>query len=127
MENLKVYKCNICGNIVVKLEDKTEALFCCGEPMELLEVQTEEGLGEKHIPVFEKEEIDGGFKIKVKVGSIMHPMDNSHYISHIIVETENGFNVKCLNPGENPEAEFLINEDIKAIYEYCTIHGLWRA
>lgn len=126
MENLKVYKCGVCGNIVVKLEDVTESLVCCGEEMEALEVQTVEGLGEKHLPIYEREEINGAEKIKVTVGEVLHPMEEKHYINFIIVQTENGFNVKHLKPGDEPKAEFMVDEEVKAIYEYCNLHGLWK-
>lgn len=124
---VKIYKCSICGNILIKLEDKSEALACCGEKMELLEVKDKDGAFEKHVPVVEKEEIDGGFKVNVKVGSIMHPMEAEHFIHFVLVETENGYDIKFLKPGEEPEVNFLVNEDVKAVYEYCNLHGLWKA
>lgn len=126
MENLKVYKCNICGNIVLKLEDVTEALVCCGEQMELLEVQTVEGLGEKHLPVFEKEELNEGTKYSVTVGEVLHPMEEKHYINFIIVQTKKGYDVKFLKPGDEPKAKFIENDEVVAIYEYCNLHGLWK-
>lgn len=126
MENLKVYKCSICGNIILKLEDVTEALVCCGEPMELLEVQTTEGLGEKHLPVFEKEELNEGIKYSVTVGEVLHPMEEKHYINFIIVQTKKGYDIKFLKPGDEPKAEFVENDEVIAIYEYCNLHGLWK-
>ena len=32
---LKFYRCPICGNIVVKLENSGVPVVCCGKPMEL--------------------------------------------------------------------------------------------
>lgn len=35
-EKGRVYRCNICGNVVHVLEAGAGELVCCGEPMELL-------------------------------------------------------------------------------------------
>ena len=45
---MKIYLCKKCGNVVLKLEDKTEALSCCREKMELLTPNTVEAAVEKH-------------------------------------------------------------------------------
>ena len=39
---MKIYVCNHCGNIIVKLTDKGVPVMCCGEPMALLEAGTKE-------------------------------------------------------------------------------------
>ena len=50
-----------------------------------------------------------------------------HYIEMIIIETKKGLQVKYLNPGEEPYAEFLLdNDEVVAAYEYCNLHGLWK-
>lgn len=35
---------------------------------------------------------------------------------------------KMLKPLEKPEAKFALlpGEKVKAVYEYCNLHGLWR-
>ncbi|MCK4432917.1 MAG: desulfoferrodoxin FeS4 iron-binding domain-containing protein, partial [Methanomicrobia archaeon] len=77
MTELKqVYKCSICGNIVEVLHTGIGELVCCGQPMELLKEKTEDAGLEKHVPVIEKTEKG----IKIKVGSIPHPMEEKHYI-----------------------------------------------
>ena len=80
---------------------------------------------EKHVPVVKTE----GNRVTVTVGSVEHPMLPEHFINFIVLETEKGFSVKHLNPGEKPEAVFTINdgEKVKAVYEYCNLHGLWKA
>ena len=45
---MKIYVCKRCGNVVLKLEDKSEALVCCGEKMELVEANTVDAATEKH-------------------------------------------------------------------------------
>ena len=65
--------------------------------------------------------------IKVKVGSIAHPMEEKHYIEWIEVITKDGAFRKFLNPGDTPEAVFNINyDDVIFIREHCIIHGLWK-
>ena len=119
----QVYKCNVCGNIVEVLYAGGGQLVCCGQPMQLLEEKTQDEGKEKHVPVVEEKE--GG--IKVKVGLVPHPMEESHYIQWIEVVTQGGSFRKFLTPGQMPEAEFLVNkQEVLAIREYCNIHGLWR-
>ena len=49
-----------------------------------------------------------------------------HYIQWIVLETENGFRVAELKPGDKPEVKFFENEKVIAVYEYCNLHGLWK-
>ena len=120
-ERLQVYKCEICGNIVEVLHEGKGELVCCGQPMGLSKEKAEEEGREKHLPVMEK--TDKG--VKVKVGSIPHPMEEKHFIEWIEVVTKDGVARKFLKPGRVPEAEFEIKGDILQIREYCSIHGLW--
>ena len=120
-KQLQVYKCEICGNIVLVLHNGVGELVCCGQPMNLMEEKTEDEGKEKHVPVFER--TDKG--IKVKVGSVPHPMEENHYIEWIEVTTKDGVARKFLKPGNIPEAEFEIMGEIVQIREYCSVHGLW--
>jgi superoxide reductase len=70
---LEVYKCTLCGNIVMVMHGGDGELVCCGQPMKLMAENTSDGAKEKHVPVIEK--IQGGYK--VKVGSVAHPMEKS--------------------------------------------------
>ena len=78
---------------------------------------------EKHVPVIEQH----GDHVTVKVGSVPHPMLDVHYIEWIILETATGYQKKDLTPADKPEAEFAVTEPILAAYEYCNLHGLWKA
>ena len=121
-EKLEVYKCNICGNVVMVMNGGKGELVCCGKPMEKLEEQTADSAVEKHVPVVE--EVENG--VKVKVGSVPHPMSDEHYISWVQLVKENSFCVKFFNPGEEAEHTFPVKKDsIKKVREYCTIHKLW--
>ena len=119
----EIYKCNICGNIVEVLYTGIGELICCGEPMELLKEKADETGNEKHVPVIEKTETG----IKVKVGSIPHPMEEKHYIEWIEIIADGISYRKFLKPGEKPEAEFEIKAGKIEAREYCSIHGLWRS
>ena len=90
--------------------------------MELLKEKTEDAGNEKHVPVIEKTEKG----IKVKVGSIPHPMEEKHYIEWIEIIADGISYRKFLKPGEKPEAEFGIRAEKIEAREYCNIHGLWR-
>lgn len=122
-KRLEVYKCEVCGNIVEVLHEGVGKLVCCGKPMVLMSAKTaaEEGK-EKHVPVIEK--TDSG--VKVKVGSVPHPMEDKHYIEWISVESGGAVMRKFLTPGEAPEAEFGVKE-VEQAREYCNVHGHWAS
>ncbi len=122
-EKLQVYKCETCGNIVEVLHGGQGELVCCGNPMKLIVENTVDAAKEKHVPVIEV--IEGG--VKVKVGDVAHPMEESHYIEWIGIIADGVEYRKFLNPGDVPEAEFKINADQVAAREYCNLHGLWKA
>jgi len=119
----QVYKCEKCGNMVEVIHASGGTLVCCGQPMTLKTENTTEAAVEKHIPVVEKNE-NG---VLVKVGSVEHPMLETHYIEWIEVVTLNNVYRKYLKPGEKPEAFFNIEEEILSVREYCNLHGLWKA
>lgn len=125
MKSVKFYKCETCGNIIVKLADSKVPVMCCGKPMAELIPGTTDAAVEKHVPAVTVE----GNKVTVKVGSVEHPMLEEHYITFVVLETCKGFQIKNLNPGEKPEASFVLAEGEcpVAAYEYCNLHGLWKA
>lgn len=116
----EVYRCGICGNVVEVLHTGIGTLVCCGQPMTLMRENTVDAAKEKHIPVIEK----AGNGIKVKVGSVAHPMEAAHYIEWIEVATDGQVYRKHLNPGEKPEAEFPVKKGTARAY--CNLHGLWK-
>ena len=56
-------------------------------------------------------------------------MLEAHYIQWIALETNLGNQRKQLKPGQAPEAEFALlpGEEVVAVYEYCNLHGLYKA
>lgn len=122
-QSLQVYRCEKCGNIVEVLHAGAGSLVCCNEPMKLLDEQTADAATEKHVPVIEKTE--GG--IKVKVGSVPHPMEEQHYIEWIEVIADGKACRRFLKPGDAPETVFGIEAGQVAAREHCSIHGLWKS
>lgn len=119
----QIYKCNVCGNIVEVLHTGVGELVCCNQAMQLLEEKDQDEGLEKHIPVIEKTESG----VKVKVGSIAHPMEESHFIEWIQVLANEKSYRKFLKPGEPPEAEFKVQVENIEAHEYCNLHGLWKS
>lgn len=122
-QKLEIYKCEACGNIVEVLHGAGGELVCCGSPMKLYKENTVDAAKEKHVPVIEK--IDGGYK--VAVGSVAHPMEDSHYIEWIEIIADGKAYRQFLNPGDAPEATFMIDAAQITAREYCNMHGLWKA
>ena len=118
----KFFKCNHCGNVIVKVVDAGVPVMCCGEKMVELVPNTVDASGEKHLPVVT---VLDNKSIKVEVGSVHHPMLPEHHISFVYVETENG-GIQ-VNLKDKPEAVVYLGEEkAVAVYEYCNLHGLWK-
>ena len=100
---MKFYYCKHCKNIITFVKEVNPNIVCCNEKMVEL--------------------VPGS----VDIGSVEHPMQVEHYIEWIILETTKGVYRKNLNPGEKPEATFVLEEGEKVVstYEYCNLHGLW--
>ena len=122
-ERLQVYKCEVCGNMVEVLHAGAGELVCCGAPMKNYVENTVDAAKEKHVPVVEK--IAGGFK--VKVGSVPHPMEQNHYIEWIELIVDGKAYREFLQPGQAPEATFMIQAEKVTAREYCNLHGMWKA
>ncbi len=121
-KRLQIYKCEVCGNIVEVLHGGAGELVCCGEPMKLYEENAVDAAVEKHVPV--KEATDHG--LKVKVGSVEHPMTEEHYVEWIEVVADGKAYREFLKPGDAPEATFCIDAEEVVLREYCNLHGLWK-
>ena len=122
-EKLGIYRCNVCGNIVMVLNTGQGELVCCGQPMEFLRAGSVDASEEKHVTIIEK--VEGGFK--VKVGSVAHPMEEKHYIQWIVLQADGKSYIQFLKPGEAPEAFFCVEAEKVTAREYCNLHGLWES
>ena len=119
-----IYKCNICGNIVEIVHIGAGELVCCNQPMDLQSENTVDAALEKHVPVIEKGELG----IKVKIGEVVHPMDDNHYIEWIEIIADGKVVKKYLKLGDKPESNFCgKGESDMIIRAYCNLHGLWKA
>lgn len=117
---LKFYRCKNMGNISVRPYVKEEPAN--SEP---LVPNTVDAAKEKHVPVVT---VDGN-AVHVQVGSVLHPMTPEHYITFIALETKKGYQIVELTPDDQPVADFAVAEGDApvAAYEYCNLHGLWKA
>ncbi len=124
-KEIRFYRCKHCGNFAFMLHASGAPMTCCGEHMQEIEANTVEAATEKHIPVVT---VDGD-TVTVAVGSVAHPMVEAHFIQWIYLETEAGGQFKYLSPGQDPVAAFKLTEGetVVAAYEYCNLHGLWKA
>ena len=122
---MKFYRCEHCGKIINFVHSAGVPVMCCGQKMTELVPGTTDGAAEKHVPVVEVQ----GSTVQVKVGSVEHPMLPEHFIQFIAIETKQGSQIKYLQPGEKPQASFVLadGDQLVAVYEYCNLHGLWKA
>ncbi len=118
---VEFYRCQVCGNIVVLIHKGGGTLTCCGKEMTKLTANSVDAAQEKHVPAVTRE----GGKLKVQVGSVLHPMTAEHYIQWIALVSGGKVEFRFLKPGDEPKAEF---DEVKSgeIYEYCNLHGLWK-
>jgi len=122
MSEITFYRCEKCGNLVALINKGGGTLTCCDQPMKKLEPNTTDAATEKHVPAITKE----NGKIKFAIGSVLHPMLPEHHIEWIALYTGKRLEFKYLKPGEDPKAEFE-DPDSGTVYEYCNLHGLWKA
>ena len=120
-ENIRFYKCKVCGNIVDLIEGNIQNITCCGKQMEQMNANSNDASIEKHVPVYEKH----GDEIIVKVGENEHPMEEEHYIMWIAQVSENTTTRVKLLPEESTETRFKYIKG-STIYAYCNKHGLWK-
>lgn len=92
--------------------------------MDYKKAKTQDQGSEKHVPLV----IENNNQVLVKVGSVLHPMEDNHYIEWIELRTNFDIYVKNLRPKDIPAASFEIAKDEYAMecYAYCNIHGLWK-
>ncbi|MGI6049519.1 MAG: desulfoferrodoxin family protein [Acetivibrionales bacterium] len=146
------YRCEVCGNVVALIKSGGGPLACCGQDMTQLVANTVDASKEKHVPDVKV----AGNKIMVQIGSVEHPMVPEHYIEWIALVAGDKLEIKYLQPGMKPVAEFMYDFDQEkvlftdeynevpncegqpcnfeysertnvSIYEYCNLHGLWKA
>ena len=112
-------------SIIMLIGGKGTDISCDGKPMNFLTANTTDAAQEKHVP---QVTVDSK-KISVKVGSVEHPMTEAHLIQWIYLQTKRGGQYVHLSASDKPEAEFIVadGDEPIAAYEYCNLHGLWKA
>ncbi|MBQ2741047.1 MAG: desulfoferrodoxin Dfx [Clostridia bacterium] len=116
---MKFYQCENCKKVILSKEElKLEGW------KELIPCSTDAAV-EKHVPVVEKK----CGRLRVSVGSVMHPATEAHYIEWVAVETKDGYQVKYFAPTDTPEVAFALKagDEVVGVYAYCNLHGLWKA
>lgn len=125
-KKLEMYKCEVCGNFVEVVLSGIGELVCCEQPMTLLKANTTDAAQEKHVPFFVKKDDE----LEVRIGSVLHPMTDEHYIQfvEVISEDEKYIKRKYLSPSEDPILTLKCC-DISSLTarEHCNLHGLWEA
>lgn len=120
---MEFFKCDVCGNVVIKVVNGGGEMVCCGQKMRLLKAGITDGAKEKHVPAVE---LDGNV-LKVQIGAVEHPMTKEHFIEMILVEQAEHVQYVRLTPDDKPRAEFKIDPRAPyTVYEYCNLHGLWK-
>ncbi|MBR4153118.1 MAG: desulfoferrodoxin [Selenomonadaceae bacterium] len=112
-------------SIIMLISGDGADILCGGKPINFLKANTVDASQEKHVP---QVTVDGK-KVIVKVGSVAHPMTEAHLIQWIYLQTKKGGQYVHLTANDKPEAEFILADDDVALaaYEYCNLHGLWKA
>lgn len=125
MKELKFVRCketkNVLELVYVETEDKLAEL----EGFQVLKANSTDAAGEKHVP---EVKVDGK-NVHVVVGSVKHPMTEEHLVSFIVLQTDKRVMRVDLTADMEPEATFVLADGEKAVcvYEYCNLHGLWKA
>lgn len=116
---MKFYQCENCKKVIVSKEELALEGW-----KELIPCSTDAAV-EKHVPVVEKK----CGRLRVSVGSVMHPATEAHYIEWVAVETKDGYQVKYFAPTDTPEVAFALKagDEVVGVYAYCNLHGLWKA
>lgn len=111
--------CRNCGELNLQIFGGS----CSPEELKPLRANTTDGATEKHVPAVTRT----GNHVHVVVGSVPHPMTEEHLISMIAVEQGETIQIRRLSAQDAPEADFEVQDGPVTVYEFCNLHGLWKA
>ena len=121
-------KCPVCGAPKSAFEEKQEALKLPKDANNLSELE------KKHIPVIKAVKTcglvpEGCLDVHIRIGEILHPMQNEHYILDIDLYINQEFSARVkLTPQDlNPAAGLHLKATdgkISAV-SHCNLHGSW--
>lgn len=120
----KFYQCKHCGKIIAIVKGNSTPTICCGECMTELKPNFMDADKEKHVPFIAR---DMNI-VTVTVGTEFHPMTAEHHIEWILLKTDKGIQMKKLEVGFTPQADFPVmsDEKVETAYAYCNLHKLWK-
>lgn len=122
MKKITVYGCQEEKRVWIGLGDMADTIDMNGISWSALKAGVVEAAKEKHIPSVKRQ----GSTLIVTVGSVIHPMEEKHYIDWIAVVTDDQIDVRYLQPDQEPQATFTV-QGAGEVYAYCNLHGLWKA
>ena len=116
---MKIYQCEKCKKVIASKEEQHL------DGWVELTAGSVDASKEKHVPMVTKK----CKQVKVDIGSVAHPMTEEHLIEWVLLETEQGYQVKYLKASDAPICEFSLagGDKAVAVYAYCNLHGLWKA
>lgn len=155
MHEMEFYRCGVCGNMAVRIKKGCGTLACCDQPMTKLSANTSDAAREKHVPAVSVK--DGKIEATVgSVLHPMTPEHHIEWIAVFSEGTlqmeylRPGMKPTAEFAYPNGEAEVVFSgekdevvpncegspcnfvyggrpEKGAAVYEYCNLHGLWKA
>lgn len=116
------YRCDTCGNVVVKIVDSKAPLSCCGKPMRALEPNVVTAENRKYQPEVVLLE-DRRLRIVPCPGGHCVAADGEKMFLYV----EFGGGGTWLDAASNTDVVLPIGIHRPiAVYKYCSRHGLWR-
>jgi len=77
----------------------------------------------EHSPIIKRTE----HGVRVRAGTVPHPMRENHYIKWIEIEADGKIFRKSLKPGDSPVAEFETSAKNIRARTSCSVHGIWKS
>lgn len=113
------YQSNDGASVVKRLSGESAM-----EGYHLMDSESREGAGEKHLPVV----IVENDVVTVSVGSVHHPMTDEHSIAWVWIQTKLGEQYAKLAAGSEPIVKFALlpQDKLECVFAYCNQHGLWK-
>lgn len=126
---MKIYKCDICSNILLAINDSGVTPHCCNSEMNVL-IPEEASLLNEHYIRCSVKDMENYAIVSLYVGKErLHPMNENHHIEWVILNTDKGHYIHRFNEEDTiPHTSFLIgnNEKVISAQIYCNLHSLYE-
>jgi superoxide reductase len=140
---MNLFICSVCGHVEFgSAPDKCPVCFASKDKFKQNDrvfIESEEKAKEaavKHVPVVTVNKQCGLIPeqscvdVIIRVGKVLHPMEEAHHISWIDCYVDNAFAGRVmLTPALNPAVIFHLKKTgamVRAV-EFCNLHGHWQA